>query len=560
MRFLAAAIAAVIASTVLSGCMGDPQPWPTVRNFLLAWQSEDYQEAALATTGQPDRVAAALRRAEKELNARDLQMRIERITTGGESAQATFSVRAWLEGIGRRWEYEGQLQLRRRDGEWKIQWSPAVIHPELGANERLAVMTSPPSRAPVLGSDGKSLARATPVVSVGQASGQRNQQGGQPRKQGNRQDTQGGQQGKVKLSGLQLAFRQRLAGTAGSRVVTLKDTGKRADVLATYKGRKSKPVRTTIDGDAQRAAEKALDGVGRPAALVAVQASSGKILAVSNRPSSSTRNRAFTGRFPPGSAFKTVVSGAVLSNDMRVSAPVPCPPKRIVDGKKFRGGAEPSNREQAPSFKTNFVDYCKTAFVGLSRKLPDQALQKAGATFGIEGSWKLSLPAFTGTIPVPDKAAGKAATMIGQGGVRVSPLGMALVAGAVDSGTWHPPRLVTKPEQQQQVTARPLPAGHAKQLRKLMRATVEDGAAETADLPGRPVHGIVGTAGNPNGKSPHAWFVGFRGDVAFAVFVQAGGPGSKVAAPVAEQFLSSMDYGKVIERPQSTRARTSPGG
>lgn len=38
MRIWAGVVAAVMLCTVLVGCMGDPLPWPRVRDFLLAWQ------------------------------------------------------------------------------------------------------------------------------------------------------------------------------------------------------------------------------------------------------------------------------------------------------------------------------------------------------------------------------------------------------------------------------------------------------------------------------------------------------------------------------------------
>ena len=55
-------------------------------------------------------------------------------------------------------------------------------------------------------------------------------------------------------------------------------------------------------------------------------------------------------------------------------------------------------------------------------------------------------------------------------------------------------------------------------LRSLMRAAVASGAARGANLAGTPVYGQVGTARSAAGSKYWAhWFVGYRGDVAFAV-------------------------------------------
>ena len=76
-----------------------------------------------------------------------------------------------------------------------------------------------------------------------------------------------------------------------------------------------------------------------------------------------------------------------------------------------------------------------------------------------------------------------------------------------------------------------------------MRQVVVDGTATVlGSAPGGPVHGKTGTAehGSKNPPETHAWFVGYQGDVAFAVLVEAGKSGGTVAAPIAKRFLTNL--------------------
>jgi len=61
-------------------------------------------------------------------------------------------------------------------------------------------------------------------------------------------------------------------------------------------------------------------------------------------------------------------------------------------------------------------------------------------------------------------------------------------------------------------------------------------------VPGQQVGGKTGTAeiGGPDPDRTHAWFIGYRGPtLAFAVLVEGGGVGGRVAAPLAARFLTA---------------------
>jgi cell division protein FtsI/penicillin-binding protein 2 len=65
-----------------------------------------------------------------------------------------------------------------------------------------------------------------------------------------------------------------------------------------------------------------------------------------------------------------------------------------------------------------------------------------------------------------------------------------------------------------------------------LRGVVTNGTGTALlGIPGGPVSGKTGTAefGTEDPPQTHAWFTGFQGDIAFAVLVEDGGFGGKVA-------------------------------
>lgn len=340
----------------------------------------------------------------------------------------------------------------------------------------------------------------------------------------------------VGLPGLQAAMNKRLSGAATTSVVVRMAGGQLVDTLKTFPGSPGTPVKTTIDVATQTAAEKALAHETKPAALVAVDTRTGAILAAANTPDATSFDRALVGHYAPGSTFKLVTTYALLGSGVTPSQIIPCPAKVTVNGKVFANFEGESNG--SPSFADDFAHSCNTAFIGASRRLPDDALPKAAASLGIGARWKLPLDSFSGSVPSPDGEVEHAADAIGQGKVETSPLGMALVAAAIADGTPHAPALMTSPAQPPAAAAKPLDAGRLAALRAMMRRVVTSGTAAGAHLPAG-TFGKTGTAefGTDNPPKTHAWFVGYRGHVAFAVLVEGGGVGGEVAAPIAATFL-----------------------
>ena len=336
--------------------------------------------------------------------------------------------------------------------------------------------------------------------------------------------------------GLQYAYQKQLAGTATVAVrIVDPATGKTVTTIASTKGTTGKPLTTTLDYTAQAAAEKAVAeaaGTGHKASIAVIRPSTGQILAIANGPGARNDNPGMTGHYAPGSTFKIVSSSALLKAGLQTSTTVPCTSTITVDGRKFVNyDALPTTGPM--SLERAFELSCNTAFISQRGKVSGTALPQMASAYGLGGDWKLPIPSWSGSVPAPAGATDLAASMIGQARITASPLAMAEVAGAVQSGSAHTPTLVDGAES----TATALPAGTASALRQMMRATVTNGTA--AGLAGEGAVGAkTGTA--EIGTSTNAWMVGYRGDLAFAVIVEGGKSGSHDAGPLAQTLLSNI--------------------
>jgi Penicillin binding protein transpeptidase domain/Penicillin-binding Protein dimerisation domain len=343
----------------------------------------------------------------------------------------------------------------------------------------------------------------------------------------------------VGLSGLQQHYQNYLAGTPTTEVVAETSTGHVVSVLQRWQGQRPTAVRTTIDATVQAAAAHAVAAARGSAAVIAVQASTGHILADAEHAAAGMRGiDSLDGKYPPGGAFTIVSTEALLESGLAVNAPDPCGSVNSVGGRNFRNVPEEPDAGTRWTFAMDFARSCGTAFSGLSLRLTSADLENAAKGFGLGQPWQLPLPGYSGEVQAAGGAAQLAAATMGQGNVQVSPLTMAEVAAQVDTGVWHEPSLVTKPLDPVRSRQLGFAAGTMDSLRSLMRDAVTSGAAQRADVPGPAVYGQVGTA--PLGAGKHqkwaTWFVGYRGNIAFAILEIS--RSSRVSAtPVAADFL-----------------------
>jgi cell division protein FtsI/penicillin-binding protein 2 len=345
------------------------------------------------------------------------------------------------------------------------------------------------------------------------------------------------------LSGIQGQYDALLGGTAGV-TVTVAGTNP-ATTLFEQPAQDGKNLTLALDPAVQAAAEKALAGSKDvPSALVAVDVKSGDLLAVANSPELGF-NRALVGQYQPGSTLKVATTYALLGKGLSPSTRVPCPPKVTVDGLTVQN-YEGETFGDVP-FTTDFAQSCNTAFVGLSAGMADADVHDAARALGVGAGWEKHLGvanAFGGSVPVATSKTEKAATSFGQARTLASPAAMAVMAGSVARGSYVEPALITSPAVPgADRTPRPLQAKATGELRTLMRDVVTSGTGSVLKgVPGGPVSGKTGTAehGSKTPPETRAWFVGWQGDVAFAVLVEEGRSGGTVAAPLAKTFLADL--------------------
>jgi cell division protein FtsI/penicillin-binding protein 2 len=188
----------------------------------------------------------------------------------------------------------------------------------------------------------------------------------------------------------------------------------------------------------------------------------------------------------------------------------------------------------------SFARSCNTAFIKFTPKLKvDSLTREAQDRFGLgRDDWKTGIPSYDGSVPAvsgPDRAA----NLIGQGQVQMSPLNMASVTATALTGRFRQPILVAQSlDGRELATAQGLPAGTSAQLQQMMRRTATTGTGAVA------MSGLRGDIGAKTGSAEvdgqaksNSWFTGYRNDVAAAAMTQEGGHGGDAAGPIVAAVL-----------------------
>ena len=338
------------------------------------------------------------------------------------------------------------------------------------------------------------------------------------------------------------ATAERLTGTDGWKVITVDSTGGALETLLDVPAVPGEHVVLTLDSAIQQAAEASLAPVAEPAVLLAMQPSTGEILAVAqNAPANAQGMPALTGQYPPGSTFKVVTATAALERDLIAPGrEIGCPGSTTIEGRQIRN---------AHDFALGTVDStlafarsCNTTFANLASQMPADALTNAAKDYGIGLDFVIDgMTTLTGKVPEAASVVQRAENGFGQGTTLITPFSAVLLAATAANGTFPTPVLIrgTTTTSDAQAPARAAPVQQA--IQQYMAAVVDEGTGTGLQGFGD-VHAKTGTAEFTAADGTihaHAWTVGYRGDMAFASLI-VGGEDSVFTNQVVEAFLGAL--------------------
>lgn len=474
------------------------------QRFLQDWPAKRYADMD-ALTAEHDEAGESFKKLEERLQATSVTVVPGSLSADGK--HLPYAVTLALTGLGAL-GWTGEVQTTKTHSGWRVAFRSDTVYPGL--------------------QNGQVLRRSAPIAARGALTDRR----GRPIRPASA-DLAANVLGSIEgtKSGLERLYDAQLTGSSGGRVEVIdRISGQVVSVVKAFPSKPARPVATTLDLDVQRAAEAALEGAAEPAALVVLDTATGEVRAVADRPvaglPAAFRDEA------PGSTFKVVVAAAALLHGYTPTSSVSCPATVTFGGKQFKNDEpEPATMTLAEAFAVS----CNTAFLTIADSLPKGTLRQTSSMFGFNRGPLLPTGAQGGQVPVPESTSEAYADVIGQGRVEASPLLLASMSAAVASGVWHQPHLTGS------AASLPLPRAIVAPLQQLMAGVVTHGTAASAGLP-------VGTRGKTGtaqyGSTPplptHAWFTGYRGNLAFCVYLQDGVSGGKSAAPIAARFLRAV--------------------
>jgi penicillin-binding protein A len=388
-------------------------------------------------------------------------------------------------------------------------------------------------------------------------------------------------------TGTEEAYQKYLAGTAPSMTVH------NLISLLTGKPKQGATVFLTISPKAQQAAYQALlnDG-GHDAAAVAINPSTGAILAMASvptfnpnqlttldgpkfvkidnqllaDPSQPLLNRAINATYPPGSTFKIITSSAAFSTGKvaNQNATIPAPePLVLPNGNLLHNDSDTNCANGNPPVIEAFWLSCDTAFAGLGIKLGSATLRDYATKFGWNSA-DLTIPmqVSPSNYPLLTDPSFTGMSAIGQFDDTVTPLQEAMDAAAIaNHGVLmrpylldhvQAPDLTTIASTSPSMLSQPVTAQVASEVQQMMVQVTQNPAGTAYATAGPPavgnglvIAGKTGTAQNGinNSGLNDAVFTCFapagNPQIAVGVIVKGGGFGADAAAPIAVKIIEA---------------------
>ncbi|MFE7214285.1 peptidoglycan D,D-transpeptidase FtsI family protein [Streptomyces sp. NPDC057611] len=363
--------------------------------------------------------------------------------------------------------------------------------------------------------------------------------------------------------------------------------------MITGKPKQGGNVVTTLNEAAQKAAFNGLKKVGGKGAAVALDPSTGKILALASYPSYDPSsfagnsdkdakawkdlqktsdpsdpmlNRALRETYPPGSTFKVVTAAAALENGLYKSAdqPTDSPLPWTMPGTHTELPNEGNIPCKNATMREALRWSCNTVFGKIGADLGNDKMLEEAKKFGFDSEQFTPVRANASVFSNDMNKSQTALSSIGQFNTAATPLQMAMVASAVaNDGKLMKPYMVDKlqspnvdtlEQTQPQELSRPLSSQNAQILQSMMETVVKDGTGKNAQINGVTVGGKTGTAqhGVDNSEKPYAWFLSYAkladgsSPVAVAVVVEDNNAnrddisGGGLAAPIAKNVMEAV--------------------
>jgi hypothetical protein len=503
-----------------SSAQADAQQVATT--FLTAWQAGNLAQAA-NYTDQPAAAQAGLAAYAKDLNLGKLTATASSVANAAGSTAAqprrtvTFAIRASVatgsaKGAPRAtWSYHSTLVTyqQAKSSVWFVAWQPDLVAPNLTAATHLAAVLVPPTVSMVTDADGQNLKRYNDP-------------------------------GLNTIAGLMAASPPTNEGANAGLDVQIEN--KNGSPVANSQAPLIAPgnyptLSTTISPKAETAA-KASVAMHNNSSMVAIQPSTGQILAIANN--AGFNDFALTAAVAPGSSMKIITSTALLNSGLATAnTGVSCPAALTVQGITYHNDQGESEPAGTPLYY-DFAQSCNNAFSQWWPHLSGKLASTAKDYYGLDQKWDIGIAGLSASyFNAPASASGSelAQEAFGEGQLVASPLAMASVAATVDTGTFKQPILTVTAKQ---VTAAPLPAATDAGLKQMMRAVVTQGTAAGLGF-GPTVYAKTGTADIVGQEQPNSWLVAFdpTKDVAVACLVVNAGYGAQFAGPEAAAFLNA---------------------